>query len=82
MKTMLQRIGNSRGIIIPKAMLAHLGLEDEVELVIEDDALVIRKAKESVRTGWAAASQAIAAAGDDALVWPEFPNDADPRFEW
>jgi hypothetical protein len=30
-----------------------------------------------VRAGWAEASMAIATAGDDALVWPEFPNEDD-----
>ena len=29
------------------------------------------------RAGWADASRALAEAGDDALVWPEFANDDD-----
>jgi hypothetical protein len=34
------------------------------------------------RTGWAEASQKIADAGDDALVWPEFGNDEDGDLRW
>lgn len=36
-----------------------------------------RKPQQNVRVGWARASRAIAAAGDDKLVWPEFGNEAD-----
>ena len=39
----IRSIGNSRGIVIPKPMLAQLGLIDEVDLTIEGGALVIRK---------------------------------------
>jgi hypothetical protein len=34
------------------------------------------------RAGWAAASKALAEAGDDKLVWPEFPNPEDDELEW
>jgi hypothetical protein len=35
-----------------------------------------------VRKGWAAASKAIANAGDDALVWPEFGLSSDEDLQW
>lgn len=82
MKTPLRRIGNSQGVILPKAILAQLGVTDEVELEIEQDAIVLRKPLREPRKGWAQASEAIAAAGDDALVWPEFANDGDSLIEW
>jgi hypothetical protein len=34
------------------------------------------------RAGWADAAQAIAHAGDDNLVWREFPNTGDDELEW
>ncbi len=49
---------------------------------IEQGAIVLRKPLRKVREGWADASKAIAAAGDDALVWPEFANEADSELEW
>lgn len=75
-------MGNSQGVLIPKPILAQLGLEDEVDMSVEDDALVIRKPQKKAREGWAEASQAVAAAGDDALVMGEFPNADDAELVW
>ena len=74
MKIAIRKMGNSHGIIIPKPVLAQLGLVGEAEMSIERDAIVLRKPLEGVRQGWAEASKAIAANGDDRLVWPEFGN--------
>ncbi|MBV8750204.1 MAG: AbrB/MazE/SpoVT family DNA-binding domain-containing protein [Candidatus Eremiobacteraeota bacterium] len=82
MRASLQRVGNSQGVIIPKPILAQLGFERDLEMAIEGDALVIRKAKRHPREGWAEAARALAAAGDDGLVWPEFGNDDDDELVW
>jgi len=82
MKTTIRKMGNSRGVIIPKLLLAEVGLEDEAEIVIEDGAIVLRRPQRKARDGWAEASRAITAAGDDALVWPEFGNQEDAELEW
>jgi antitoxin MazE len=68
MKARLVRIGNSRGIRLPKAIIEQVGLEDEVELRVEEQRLVIVPAKRA-RTGWAEAIQATGA---------ESANDLDP----
>lgn len=60
MKTRLVRIGNSRGLRLPKPLLEQLGFEDEVELRAHDGALVIRPARR-VRVGWADAAKRLAA---------------------
>ncbi|MGH7838774.1 MAG: AbrB/MazE/SpoVT family DNA-binding domain-containing protein, partial [Candidatus Binataceae bacterium] len=49
MKAALQRIGNSQGIILPKPLLAQIGLIDEIELTVERDAIVLRKPRRVVR---------------------------------
>lgn len=82
MHTSIRKMGNSQGVIIPKPLLAQVGLKDEVEMCIENDAIVLRAPHKNVRAGWAAASQAIAAAGDDTLAWPEFPNTDDDKLLW
>jgi len=82
MRAAIHRIGNSRGVILPKSLLAQLELTNEVEMEIEQDAIVLRKPNQTPREGWAEASKAIAAAGDDALVWPEFANEDDAKLEW
>ena len=78
----IRRLGNSQGILIPKPLLQQVGLEDQAELRVEGDALVLRKPKASPRSGWAQECREIAAAGDDALLLPEFPNEADAELQW
>ena len=82
MKTTIRQIGNSQGIVIPKPLLAQIGLEGEAEMTIEGDALVLRKPNKAVRSGWAQASKKLAAAGDDALVLGEFSNQVDADLVW
>jgi hypothetical protein len=36
----------------------------------------------SPRAAWSEASRKIAAAGDDALVWPQFANESDAKRKW
>jgi antitoxin MazE len=54
-KTRLVRIGNSRGVRLPKPLLEQAGLEDEVEIRVTPGALVIA-AITSPRAGWADAA--------------------------
>jgi len=82
MVTEIRRVGNSRGIIIPKPMLKEAGLEKEAEIVVEGGAIVLRKPSANPRQGWAEASRKIAAAANDRLVWPEFGNQDDRDLQW
>jgi antitoxin MazE len=78
----IRRLGNSQGILIPKPLLQQVGLVDQAEMRIEGDALVLRRPKAAPRTGWADASRRLAAAGNDALVLPEFANEGDAELKW
>lgn len=80
MKARLIRIGNSRGIRIPKPLIEAAGLGDEVDLELRGGELVIRRAK-GVREGWAEAAKQAAKSGDDKLIWPYFDNDTDDE-DW
>jgi antitoxin MazE len=82
MKTAIRKLGNSQGVIIPKPILAQVGLVDEAVMTIENDALVLRPVPQSRRTGWAEASQLIADSRDDTLAWPEFANANDAHLQW
>ena len=83
MNVTIRQIGNSQGVVIPKPLLAQLGLEGGVaEMTIEGGALVLRKPAEPARTGWAAAAQKIAQQGDDALVMGTFGSEADADLVW
>jgi antitoxin MazE len=82
MRTTIRKIGNSQGVLIPKALLAQTGIDQAAEMAVEHGAIVLRKPRQAVREGWADASRALAASGDDALVWPEFANADDGEWEW
>jgi antitoxin MazE len=78
----IRRLGNSQGILIPKPLLRQVGLENQAEMYVEGDALVLRRPKGNPRSGWAEASMKLAAAGNDALVLPEFANEGDEDLRW
>ena len=69
MKARLVRIGNSRGIRLPKPLIEQAGLTDEVELRIHGGTITIRSA-ESARAGWAEAAKLMHERGDDRLLDP------------
>jgi antitoxin MazE len=84
MKTHIVRIGNSRGVRIPKPLLEQTGLAGEVEITAEDGSLVIRPVRKP-RDGWAAAFQEMARRGDDALldgVPPTLSAWDEDEWEW
>src|SRR5918995_2527531 len=66
-KTRIVRIGNSRGIRIPKTLLDEADLPDEVELHAQPGRLVVQAARRP-RSGWAAAAKRMRARGDDRLL--------------
>ena len=67
MKVTLVRIGNSRGIRLPKPVIEQCGFEDEVEMEVHNHELVIRSCSQP-REGWAAAFARMAASADDELL--------------
>ena len=80
MKARLVRIGNSRGIRLPKAVLAEAQLEDEVELKAEPGCIVIRSSRRP-RAGWAEAAQLMKEHAADGLLDPSVSTRFD-REEW
>lgn len=83
MKTVIRKTVEADGVLIPKPILVQGGVDGgEVELIVENESIVLRKPQQPVRAGWAQASQALAQSGDDQLVWPEFSNEADQEIEW
>jgi antitoxin MazE len=84
MRASLRKMGNSSGVIIPKPILAQIGVAagDDLDLSLEAGRLVLAPAKRHPRAGWADAAERIAEAGDDALAWPEFGNAGDADLKW
>ena len=61
------RIGNSRGIRIPRALLEQAGLADEVEMMVEGNKLILQSAH-ATRQGWDSLFARMAEHGDDHLL--------------
>lgn len=81
MRTGLVRIGNSRGVRIPKPLIEQCGLGDTVELRIDNDCLVISPERRP-RQDWAEAfREAGPAEHDERLLEIAEPNEFD-RKEW
>jgi antitoxin MazE len=84
MRARIVRIGNSRGVRIPKALLDECRFGDTVELEAQKGQLVIRPV-DQVRTGWDDAFSRMAERGDDALLDREAlgPTEWDvEEWEW
>ena len=72
------KIGNSKGIRIPKAILEQCGLCDHVTLSVRDNEIILSA---SPRAEWRSAFAAMAEAGDDRLLDPNTATDFDTQ-EW
>lgn len=83
MRTAIRKIGNSQGVLIPKLMLAETGLDVDVDISVENGAIVLRPIQDhKPRVGWAEAAREIAANDADVPVWPEFANAEDAELKW
>lgn len=80
MKTRIIRIGNSRGIRIPKPLLEQAGLSEEVELRVVDSGIFI-EATPCPRVGWSQAAQSLHERDEDRLIDPPTTTDFD-ETEW
>jgi antitoxin MazE len=69
------KIGNSRGIRIPRTILEQAGLTDEVEMKVEGNRLIIQASRHP-RQGWEERFAAMAEQGDDRLL------DENPLTQW
>jgi antitoxin MazE len=81
MKTGLIRIGNSRGIRIPKTIIEQCGFGDTVDIHVEENRLIIAPEKQP-RHGWREAFAAARSEQTDSLFLDTLaPNEFDNE-EW
>ena len=78
-KARIVRVGNSRGVRIPKALLEEAGLTEDVELDARAGTITIRPAN-AVRAGWAEAAARLARE-ESGLLDPPTPSHFD-EAEW
>lgn len=67
MRAQIIRIGNSRGIRIPKPLLEQTGIKDEVEMTVEKERIIISPIADP-RAGWDNAFQAMTQNRDDMMI--------------
>ena len=62
MKTVVRQMGNSQGVIIPKPLLAEIGLgpNDPIDMKVKKGKIVLAPLGRSPRDGWAEDSQGAA----------------------
>lgn len=81
-RTRIVRIGNSRGIRVPKLLLDEAGLPDEVELRAEPGRLIVQ-AVARPRANWASTARAMRQRGDDGLLDESTPTQFDEtQWDW
>ena len=81
MKAKLVRVGNSRGIRIPKAILEQGGLQEAAELRIEKDRLVIAR-EHRPRQNREEAFAATGPSSIDELLLEALPSSTFDREDW
>jgi antitoxin MazE len=67
MKSRLVRIGNSRGVRLPKPVIEEAGLAEDVELHVRGNTVVISSPR-AARAGWAEAARRMREAEHDRLL--------------
>ena len=81
MKVKLVRIGNSRGIRLPKSVIEQCGFRDSVEVTVRGEVVEIAPARRP-RDGWDEAFARMAASGDDRPLDVEGAPSTWDRREW
>jgi len=80
MKSRIVRIGNSRGVRLPKTLLEEAGLHNDVEIRAEGRSIVITPSGQC-RDGWAEDAKRLAADGGKGLLDEPMATRFD-REEW
>jgi len=82
MKTRIIRIGNSRGIRLPKPLIEEAGLTEEVEVRARAGVITIASANRP-RSGWEDAARQLRGRDEDEMIAPPTPTRFDEvEWEW
>lgn len=83
MRAKLIRIGNSRRVRLPKAVIEQAGLEDDIEITVEGRQVVLGPPR-NPREGWEEAiRKSIDEEGEDIdNEFLNFPNESSEELKW
>ena len=71
MNVKVVRIGNSRGIRIPRNILDRCQIENRVDLAVKGKRIILTPVTEGPRRGWEEIARMMQERGDDALLLPD-----------
>ncbi|MDF0486934.1 hypothetical protein PX554_02235 [Sphingomonas sp. H39-1-10] len=82
MRALLRKIGNSTGLIVPRALLAEIGVANgaEMDLRVENGRLIATPVVTAKRAGWAEGAASIA--NENHGDWHGFGNEGDADLTW
>ena len=80
LKTSIRRIGNSRGVILPAAVLEEVGATAELDLTVKGGRIVLEPIREP-RKGWFGHGLAEKADLQD-REWERAPLSDDSEWQW
>jgi antitoxin MazE len=82
MKARIVRIGNSRGVRLPKPLIAEAGLSEEVEIRARDGVIIISSVSRP-RGGWGEAAMRVRERDEDRLLdAPTGTRFDDQEWQW
>lgn len=81
MKVNVVRIGNSKGIRIPKPILEQCEITEAVELTVDGRSIILAPVRSTPRHDWTAAARRMHEVNDDQLLIPDVFEE-DVEVEW
>jgi antitoxin MazE len=82
MEVSIRKRGNSYGVLIPRLILAQVGLKGTADLQVRDGVIEIRPVRRNPREGGADDAHRLSQQGDDVLVWHEFARAGGDLLLW
>ena len=80
LRTQIVKIGNSRGVRLPKVLIDQMGFDNEVEILVQRGQIVLRRVAHP-RHDWDEQFHAMSKSGDDRLIDEPISTKWD-RSEW
>ena len=83
MQTSVRKMGNSSGIILPRAILGEIGVSTgaAMDLRVENGTIIVTPVRNMPRADWAVAAATVER-DDEAAAWRGFGNEDDDDLTW
>jgi antitoxin MazE len=76
------KIGNSKGIRLPKAIIDQCSIDDKVDLEVKNNEIILKAIKKKPREGWNQKFKMMAENGDDKLSISDSIDIDMKNWEW